>query len=298
MPNVTVRDGYLERSLLYGALSLEYTYDRMQRGEDYGAKVSRFQRIRDGLIVQQAAADWLREQGLEVDTRTVETDWRSADRGDVLVGDNVLDTKGLRAYGMDSQEAVDDRGWALVPVNQLNRHKDAYVFAFYDWENTRYPFLFTTRVGRGQSQPQLSLDGERVTVGIFSLRDNRGVVQEAVVENGIVSGLWDPDDTVALDAVMAFSDQFAQSPLNLVTERGRSFSTSATWYQGDFGIRPINMGVYLVGWAEGNEVRQMWEHIPRGDTRTHLRVTRVENRGTPVANLRNLDTLPNWLFPG
>lgn len=96
MPVVPVKPEYVSKALTYAACSLDWTFDRMSAGVSDIAIQKRFLRIRDGLVVHHAVVDYLPSVGLAVDTSRVTTNWRSRDFGDLSLGDEAVDIKGLR----------------------------------------------------------------------------------------------------------------------------------------------------------------------------------------------------------
>ena len=288
MQVVNVKSEHIETALVYAACSFDWTYRRMGNSDSK----ARFNRIKEGIIVEQAVVDLLRGLKAEVDDHYLSTNWREPDRGDILLGGQRVDIKGLRTRVADP--------WALVPVDQFARNKkDIYIFAFYDWDNAVYPFAFATspRPVRlaGQSLP----DGKRVKIAVFDSDAGSGTIHTARSIDGSVRDVPDRTGSVNIDAVLVFADDVTPYALRVVTERGRTFSVlPGDWRKWMFGVGCESAQVNVAGWVYGHEVER-WEYIPKGSTNTHYHRTRTANRGVPASGLRDIEELPltsrlNW----
>ena len=144
-PQVTVRyllttDDDHDQALSYAVKSIDYTLDRMGISD----LVRRQGNIYLGQLIEGAICRELESRyGIMVDRQSVSTHYTQTDKGDVLLSfqcsrSQTGDIKSLRArvgivrrrsVAEDVAEEMRSRGYALVPIDQLNRiPKDIYIF--------------------------------------------------------------------------------------------------------------------------------------------------------------------------
>jgi hypothetical protein len=172
-------------------------------------------------------------------------------------------------------------------VWQLNQSKDIYIFAYYDWDNAPYPFSFTTDIKNHAPLGPVLADGLAVQVAVFDRVRNEGTIVSRVVKDGLVTGI--PDGVI--DAIMVGDELRDGNALGVVTTSGLKYGVRPNqWHTGTYGIRPKDGPIHIAGWVFVSDVRR-WPVIPKGDTRTHYRMTLTPNKGVPASKLRSIDEL-------
>lgn len=305
-----IAESDLFNGLVYAAQSLNFTYNRMNYGnDDPDAELKRFRRIRNGIVIEQACERILSgEFKIPLISSPFRTDYRTTDSSELIAVSAQgamlpADVKGFHIYreynGEErTPEMLFERGYALVPQDQYSRHaKPLYIFPFLIADDFQTPFYFNNtiefkndfRMPESSKIPQYE---QPVSVGV-SFAKNFGQVASRIFRIVNPAEIRIPD-VETVDCVFGFDEKIRAYNLYIRAADNKAFFIDKNYWR-DALLGVTNASLVMAGWATAEDVGD-WKRIETGTTGIFpYYKTRNHNYGCQLDNLRSIETLKEYL---